>query len=107
VNSTTKMTPEAGAPVDLDAIVADLATLRSDFAALVSQMQSAALNGTNDAADSTLGQLGERASRLYDRVAEQGERSVKAVGRHVEERPVISLLIAFGVGFIASRLLNR
>lgn len=107
MNSTTKMTPEAGTPVDFDAIVSELATLRSDFAVLMSQMKSTALNGANDAAENTLGRLGERASRLYDRVTEQGERSVKAVGRHVEERPVVSLLIAFGIGFIASRLLIR
>jgi ElaB/YqjD/DUF883 family membrane-anchored ribosome-binding protein len=99
VNSTTKVKPE----VDFDAIVGDLAALKSDFGALMSKMRSSTLDGAENALD----QLGERAGRIYDRVAEQGERSVKAVGRQVEERPVISFLIALGIGFIASRLLIR
>jgi ElaB/YqjD/DUF883 family membrane-anchored ribosome-binding protein len=107
VNSTTKAKPETEAPVDFDAIVSDLAALRQDFADLMSQMKSGALKGANGAAENILNQLGDRAGHLYDSVTAQGERSVKAVSRQVEERPVASLLVAFGVGFIASRLLSR
>jgi ElaB/YqjD/DUF883 family membrane-anchored ribosome-binding protein len=107
VNSTTKVKPETDTTLDFDAIVSDLAALRQDFADLMSQMKSGALKGANGAAENILGQLGDRASHLYDSVTAQGERSVKAVSRQVEERPVVSLLIAFGVGFIASRLLSR
>lgn len=107
MNSTTKAKPETEAPVDFDAIVSDLAVLRQDFADLMSQMKSGALKGANGAAENILNQLGDRAGHLYDSVTAQGERSVKAVSRQVEERPVASLLVAFGVGFIASRLLSR
>lgn len=107
MNSTTKVKPETDTTLDFDAIVSDLAALRQDFADLMSQMKSGALKGANGAAENILGQLGDRASHLYDSVTAQGERSVKAVSRQVEERPVVSLLIAFGVGFIASRLLSR
>lgn len=105
--STTKARPETETSVDFDAIVNDLAALRQDFADLMSQMKSGALKGANGAAEDILGQLGDRASHLYDSVTAQGVRSVKAVSRQVEERPVVSLLVAFGVGFIASRLLSR
>jgi ElaB/YqjD/DUF883 family membrane-anchored ribosome-binding protein len=107
VDSTAKVKPETDTPLDFDAIVGDLAALRQDFADLMSQMKSGALKGANGAAENILGQLGGRASHLYDSVTAQGERSVKAASRQVEERPVVSLLIAFGVGFIASRLLSR
>ena len=107
MNSTARVKPEADTGVDFDAIVRDLAALRQDFTDLMSQMKSGALKGANDATENILGQLGDRASHVYDSVTAQGERSVKAVGRQIEERPVMSLLIAFGVGFIASRLLIR
>ena len=51
--------------------------------------------------------LSERASRIYDKVAAQSARSTEAISRQVEEQPIASLLIAFGVGFIVSRLLSR
>jgi ElaB/YqjD/DUF883 family membrane-anchored ribosome-binding protein len=107
MNSTTKVRPETEASVDFATIVSDLAALRRDFADLMGQMKSGAIKDANGAAENILGQLGDRANRLYDSVTAQGKRSVKAIGREVEERPVMSLLIAFGVGFVASRLLTR
>jgi ElaB/YqjD/DUF883 family membrane-anchored ribosome-binding protein len=107
MNSTTRVKPETDTTGDLDAIVRDLAALRQEFSDLMSQMKSGAFKGANDAAENILGQLGDRAGHLYDSVAAQGKRSVEAVGRHAEERPVMSLLIAFGIGFVASRLLAR
>ena len=110
VNSTTKAKPDVETPTDFHAIADDLAALRRDFAALLSQMsqmKSGAYKGVNDAAESALGQLGDRANHLFDSVAAQGERSAEAIRRQVEEQPVMSLLIAFGGGFIVSRLLSR
>jgi ElaB/YqjD/DUF883 family membrane-anchored ribosome-binding protein len=107
MNSTARVKSETDTAVDFDAIVRDLAALRQDFSDLMSQMKSGALKGANGAAENILSGLSDKANHLYDSVAAQGERSVKAVGRQVEERPVMSLLIAFGVGFVASRLLSR
>ncbi|HSY89122.1 MAG TPA: hypothetical protein VLA85_21340 [Verrucomicrobiae bacterium] len=92
---------------DFDAVATDLAMLKRDVAALMSQLKSGAVRGAKEAAEDTLDQLGERASRLYDKVAAQGARSTEAISRQVEEQPIASLLIAFGVGFIVSRLLSR
>jgi hypothetical protein len=83
--SVTKGNSDAEANPDLQAILNDVAALKSDLAALVRGMK----NG------------------VYENLAAQGERSVKAIGRHVEEQPVMSLLLAFAVGFIGSRLLSR
>ena len=105
MNSTTKAKADAKLPADFDAVVDDLAALRRDVAALMSQMKSGAVQGASDTADNMLGQLADRANRLYDSVAAQGERSATAIGRQIGEQPVMSLLIAFGVGFVASRML--
>jgi ElaB/YqjD/DUF883 family membrane-anchored ribosome-binding protein len=107
MNSATKANSDVEAPADFDAVVRDLAALRRDFAALIGQMKSGAFQGANDGAENVLGELGDRASRLYDSVTAQGQRSAKAIGRQVEEQPVMSLLVAFGVGFVASRMLIR
>jgi len=52
-------------------------------------------------------ELGDKARILYEQVAAQGERSAKAVSRQIEARPILSLAVAFAVGFCASRLLSR
>jgi ElaB/YqjD/DUF883 family membrane-anchored ribosome-binding protein len=107
MNSTTKTKATAEAPIDFDAIVDDLAALRRDFATLMDQLRSGTFESLNDAAASKISEVSDRASHLYDRVKAQGERSARTIGHEVEKRPVASLLIAFAVGFIASRLLIR
>lgn len=107
MNTTTKATPDAAPTADINAVLEDLAALRRDFAAVMEHLKAGGFKGASDAAESTLGALGDRASQIYDSVVGGGERSGRAVGRYVEERPVVSLLLAFGVGFIASRLLRR
>lgn len=99
--------PNGDKPMNYDAIVEDLSALRRDLAAFMNQMKSEACKGASDAAEKTVGELADRAKHLYDSVTAQKERSTKAISRQIEEQPVMSLLIAFGVGYIASRLLNR
>jgi ElaB/YqjD/DUF883 family membrane-anchored ribosome-binding protein len=105
--SATKSRRRESSQPSFDAIIDDLGALKRDFARLMEQMKSGAVDGAGKTAEDLLDQLNERASELYDRVSEQGESSVKAISRHVEERPITSLLVAFGVGVIASRLLSR
>ena len=95
---------------DLERILNDFASLKRDFADLVDHVKSGAVNGAGDATDAmrnSLGLLGDKTRGVYDDLASQGEQSLKAIGRKVEERPLMSLLIAFGVGMLASRLLSR
>ena len=105
--SATKSRRREAAQPSFDAIVDDLAALKRDFARLMEQMKGGAIDGASKTAEDLLSQLNERAAELYDRISEQGESSVEAISRHVEERPITSLLVAFGVGVIASRLLSR
>lgn len=107
MTSTARLKPDAEAPAGFDVIVDDIAALRRDFTALMGQMTSGALKSANDAAEHTVSELSDRVSHLYDSVATQGQRSAKAIGKQVEEQPMMSVLIAFGIGFLASRLLSR
>jgi ElaB/YqjD/DUF883 family membrane-anchored ribosome-binding protein len=105
--ATAKARRRAEAPASFDTVVDDLGTLKRDIGRLVDQMKSGAVDGASEAAQNLLNQLNERASDIYDNLSDQGERSVKAISRQVEERPITSLLVAFGVGMIVSRLLSR
>lgn len=103
MSATTKIHPVAESNPDLDAIVSDLASLRRDLAALTDHLKIGAVNGAKGAARDVAGE----AERLYGNLAAQGERSMKALGRQVEEQPVMSLLLAFALGFAGSRWLSH
>ena len=107
MKSTTATKPDSEMPPDIEAIVDDLAALKRDLATLMSHLKTDALNGTGEAAQGAIGRISDQAESIYESLAAQGKRSGKAIGRQIEEQPVVSLLIAFAVGFCASRLLSR
>ncbi len=105
--ATAKARRRAEPAANFDTIVDDLGTLKRDLGRLMDQMKSGAVDGASEAAQNLLNQLNERASDIYENLSDQGERSVRAISRQVEERPITSLLVAFGAGMIVSRLLSR
>jgi ElaB/YqjD/DUF883 family membrane-anchored ribosome-binding protein len=105
--STTKPRRRPKPSANFGTIVDDLGTLKRDFARLMEQMKTGAINGASETAENLMSQLDERASELYESMSDQGERSVEAINRYVEEKPITSLLVAFGIGMITGRLLSR
>jgi ElaB/YqjD/DUF883 family membrane-anchored ribosome-binding protein len=97
------MAESAGVKTDLEAVTEDIAALRRDLATLAAHVKSGAVSGATDAA----AQLSSEASDLYARLAAEGKNSAKMITRQVEEQPLVSLLVAFALGFIGSRLLSR
>ncbi|HYM32278.1 MAG TPA: hypothetical protein VEU47_13315 [Candidatus Cybelea sp.] len=95
--------PNAAATPDVEQLMKDIASLRREFSNLVDHMKA----GASDTARASAEQLGDRARVVYDKLAADADRSAKAIARQVEEQPLLSLLIAFAVGFVASRLLSR
>ena len=77
--------------------------MKRDVSNLLDHLKTGAANGAQSAAD----QIDEGARRLYRHIAAEGERSAKVIGQHVEEQPLVALLIALGVGYISGRLLSR
>ena len=92
---------------DLSTIGDDVVLLKRDISRLMDHVK----NGTFDAAKGSTQEVVERlideADRLYRSLTKQSERSVKAISRQVEEQPLASLLVAFGIGLISGRLLSR
>ncbi len=107
MDATVENPPGAATNSAIPGIRDDITALQRDFAMLTNHLRSGAAQGTSDAVQRTVVQLNDNARRLYGNLAAQGERSAKALGRHVKEQPVMSLLLAFAVGFIGSRLLSR
>jgi hypothetical protein len=97
------MAESARAKTDLEAITDDIAALKRDLSALVAHVKSGAVSGAAGAAS----QLSDEAHDIYGRLAAEGLNSAKMISRQVEEQPMVSLLVAFALGFLGSRLLPR
>ena len=88
---------------EYQAVLADLAALRADIAALATHMT----NGSMRAATTAANDMTAEATRLYDGAAAAGKSSAKAVEAQIEAHPLMSLILAFSLGFVGSRLLPR
>jgi ElaB/YqjD/DUF883 family membrane-anchored ribosome-binding protein len=91
------------ADTDISVLVDDIQSLKKDFAKLVNHVQRDAKNAAGQMADT----LSDGAQGLYTTVADQGKRSAKALSAQVEEQPLLSIAIAFGIGFLGGRFLAR
>ena len=101
--SVLKSTGNGESGTDIQAIMTDLASLRDDIAALTKHVS----NNAFDASSAAAGQLGAEATKVYNNMAAQGQRSAKMIGQQVEQQPLATLLIAFALGFVGSRMLSR
>lgn len=89
--------------LDLAELQKDISSLKHDLASLVEHVKRT----VNQAGRGAAGQLGDEAERIYRTVAEKGRRRADKLSHKVEEQPIVSVLLAFGLGIIASRLLRR
>ena len=79
-----------------DTIRADIEALKRELAKLMADVKTGATKGAAN-----------EAYRLFDAIAGENAEAAEALRRYVEARPLTALLIAFGVGFVGSRLLRR
>jgi ElaB/YqjD/DUF883 family membrane-anchored ribosome-binding protein len=98
---------EAETIPDLEMLAGDIATLKHDLAELMRHLKLGATEGARGAAQRTVEQIGDEALRAYENLTAQTKRSVKAIGRQVEEQPVMSLLLAFAIGVLGGRMMSR
>ena len=99
---------------EFDTLKADLDTLRKDISSLVSSFGDAATDEVKTRgrrARAAVGRVTDRAGEVWDdatnEASRRGREGVAAVKQQIEERPVISLLVAFGVGLVIGKLINR
>ncbi len=97
------MTGNGTADSDVAQLIEDVQALKRDLAALAEHSRGTVWSN----AAGTAGAISDEAQRLYDAAAARGRRQVKALSNQVEEQPLLSILIAFGIGFLGGRILPR
>jgi ElaB/YqjD/DUF883 family membrane-anchored ribosome-binding protein len=85
---------------DLEAIKEDIAALKRDVAAAMETMRENAAGTAAGIAQ----QISDEASALYREVSDRGAKATQALGAKVEEQPLTSVLMAFAIGYVVSRI---
>lgn len=99
---------------ELDMLRAGLDTLRNDISSLVGSFGDAATDEVKTRgrrARTAVGRVTDRASEVWDdatnEASRRGREGVAAVEQQIEERPLISVLVAFVIGVLIGKLINR
>ena len=91
---------------DIDAVLADVAALKRDLTKAIARFKDTTEDGVGEAQD-YVEEIRDELAGLYKDASKRGQKTMKSVGRKVEDQPVAALLIAFGIGFVLSRLISR
>ena len=99
---------------EFDTLKAGLDTLRKDIGSLVSSFGDAATDEVKTRgrrARAAVGRATDRVGEAWDDATNQasrrGREGVAALEHQIEERPFISVLVAFGIGLVIGKLINR
>jgi len=87
-----------------------LATLRDDIAAIrtdVSTLIDHLTTGAAPSAQNAATRIEEGSRRLYRTATVEGGNAAKQIGRRIERKPLVALLIVLGIGYIGGRMLSR
>lgn len=88
---------------DLDKLRADIATLAADLRSLGLAAADTARRAAGSEGDHLKAEFDEAVADLRRR----GEKTLKDAKASVEERPLLTMLVALAIGFILGRLLDR
>lgn len=95
---------------DIAALKDDLATLREDISKLTADLRGLA----GSAAGTARRAASEEGARLREEVEDalrsalgRGGKVVEDASAQIEQRPLLSVLVAFAIGFILGRILDR
>ena len=99
---------------ELDTLRGDLGKIRDDIAALTRSLSDTAAAEAkaggarlNRAAHDAAQTAKERAQHFADSARAQGEEGIAALEQRIEQNPFTSVLVAFGVGLVIGKLLDR
>jgi ElaB/YqjD/DUF883 family membrane-anchored ribosome-binding protein len=99
---------------EFDALKAGLDTLRKDISSRVNSFGDAATDEVRTRgrrARAAVGRATDRAGEVWDDAANEasrrGREGAAALEQRIEERPILSVLVAFGIGVMIGRMLNR
>jgi ElaB/YqjD/DUF883 family membrane-anchored ribosome-binding protein len=88
---------------DIEALRADLDVLRKDFGQMVGTLKGSA----SSRAEAELDAMRKRLNKLGEDLQTTGRQQLRSVESQIEERPLVSLAIAFALGLVLGRLLDR
>mgnify|MGYP000075067739 FL=1 len=89
---------EVDLQTELDALKEELGTIRADLAELKGPMKNIAIALKEN--------LAEALGTGLEKAKTTGKKAVEAVETTVEDKPLQSLLVAFGVGLLLGKLLD-
>jgi ElaB/YqjD/DUF883 family membrane-anchored ribosome-binding protein len=99
---------------EIDALKTGLDTLRKDISLRVNSFGDAATDEVRTRgrrARAAVERVSDRAGEVWDdatnEASRRGREGAAAVGQRIEERPFISVLMAFGIGMLIGKLINR
>jgi ElaB/YqjD/DUF883 family membrane-anchored ribosome-binding protein len=91
---------------EVDQLKDSFGQLRADVVNLFSHVFGLGRSGAEAARDSASDAMENLKSKLND-IKDRGSDQVASVGKKVEENPMASAMIAFGVGFLLAKMLHR
>ncbi len=95
---------------DLDSVRADLKQLQSDVGGLVSSLKALGLDKLSDTGERVQRSADEQLEHLratLSRAKAEGANQLDSMQKEVSERPLTSVAVAFAIGYVISRLLDR
>ena len=88
---------------EFDTLKDDLAKLRADVASLSATLRDI----TSDTVHEQVHAIRGRINNLTDSAKAEGQQRLDELTEQIEERPLTSVLIAFGVGLLIGKLFDR
>ncbi len=106
MDSSLKKKLENMTEADLEKILGDIADLKRDVAKSLNNIKSNTLDTAIESAQDMAESLSDEAMDIYKDLQKRGKKYVKVINRQVEDQPAMSILLAFSMGFIVSRLMR-
>jgi ElaB/YqjD/DUF883 family membrane-anchored ribosome-binding protein len=95
---------------ELDSLKSDMSKLRSDLAGLAEALIKAGKHEAGAAKERLEEEVHTRLDSLREKAGdarEAGANALKSIESHIEERPFVSMLVAFAVGLVFGKFLDR
>lgn len=99
---------------EVDALGVGLDALRKDISSLVDSLGTAATGEVRTRgrrARAAVWRVSDRVGEVWgeatDAASRRGREGVVAVEQQIEERPFLSIMLAFGIGLAIGKLINR
>jgi ElaB/YqjD/DUF883 family membrane-anchored ribosome-binding protein len=91
---------------DLESLKKSFAQLRSDLTSLVGNAVGAGKTSAHLVKEQAAAAADGVKHKLHD-LKDHGSETAEAIERKISERPLASVLIAFGIGYVMARLISR